>query len=202
MIADGHHRYATALRYRDEMRASDGPGPWDRVMALVVDASVQDPPVLPFHRVQTQGSAHRAGRRVRDLAEVLECLNEGTLRYGIAAIEDDLLVHRVAELEGEPPAVAALHDQVLDRLNADLRYTPDAAEAEGAVRDRSAVAAYFLPPADAGQIRAVIERGDRLPAKSTFFWPKPRSGMVIRSLDLDAGADLGASADRAPVTRP
>jgi uncharacterized protein (DUF1015 family) len=202
MIADGHHRYATALRFRDEMRASEGPGPWDRVMALVVDASVQDPPVLPFHRVQTGGSAHRAGRRVRDLAELLECLHEGTLRYGIVAIEDDVLVHRIAELEGEPPVVAALHDRVLDRLDADLRYTPDAAEAEAAVRDRSAVAAYVLPPADAREIRAVIERGDRLPPKSTFFWPKPRSGLVIRCLDLDADAHLPAEPDRADVSRP
>ena len=202
MIADGHHRYATALRYRDEMRASDGPGPWDRVMALVVDASLRDPPVLPFHRVQTRGSAHRAGRRVRDLTEVLECLHPSRLRYGIASIEEDVLVHRVAELAGEPPAVAALHAQVLDRLNADLHYTPDAAEAESAVRDRSAIAAYFLPSADPGQIRAVIERGDRLPPKSTFFWPKPRSGLVIRSLDLDADPGLGATSDRAPVSRP
>lgn len=202
MIADGHHRYATALRYRDEKRSSDGPGPWDRVMALVVDASVQDPPVLPFHRVQTRGAVHRAGRRVRDLAEVLECLHQDVLRYGIAAIEEGAIVHRVAELEGQPPVVAAVHEQVLDRLEADLRYTPDAAEADAAVRDGSAVAAYFLPPADAGQIHGVIERGDRLPPKSTFFWPKPRSGLVIRSHDLDPDADVGAPRDRVDISRP
>src|SRR5438270_250078 len=34
LIADGHHRYATALAYRDERRAAAGPGPWDRILAL------------------------------------------------------------------------------------------------------------------------------------------------------------------------
>jgi len=37
IIADGHHRYETALAYRSERRATDGPGPWDRTMALIVD---------------------------------------------------------------------------------------------------------------------------------------------------------------------
>ena len=63
---------------------------------------------------------------------------------------------------------------------------PDAVEAEDAVRNREAVAAFFLPPTDAARIRGVIDRGERLPRKSTFFWPKPRTGLVLRPLDLDA----------------
>jgi uncharacterized protein (DUF1015 family) len=185
MIADGHHRYATALRYRDEMRASRGSGPWDRVMTLIVDATVQDPPVLSFHRLQSSGPVVRAGTRVRDLTEMLETVDDESLTYGIASIEDGALVHRVAGLEGQPPVVTALHEQVLGELDPVLRYTPDAAEAEGAVRAGSAVAAYFLPPTDARHIRSVIDRGGRLPQKSTFFWPKPRTGLVIRPFDLD-----------------
>jgi uncharacterized protein (DUF1015 family) len=45
------------------------------------------------------------------------------------------------------------------------------------------VAAYLLPATTPERIRDVIARGDRLPQKSTFFWPKPRTGMVIRPLD-------------------
>ena len=56
LIADGHHRYATALAYRDERRAADGPGPWDRILSLVVDAGSQEVPVLPYHRVQIGGN--------------------------------------------------------------------------------------------------------------------------------------------------
>ena len=186
MIADGHHRYSMALRYRDEMRAEHGPGPWDRVMMFIADAAIQEPPVLPFHRIQTGGPHEATGTRVRDLAEVLETVSDEKLVVGSASLEDGLLVHRIAELPGTPPAVCALHERVLEHVDAQLRFTPDAVEAEDAVRTRKAVAAFFLPPTDAARIRDVIDRGERLPRKSTFFWPKPRTGLVLRPLDLDA----------------
>jgi uncharacterized protein (DUF1015 family) len=183
MIADGHHRYTTALRYRDEMRSSVGHGPWDQVMMLVADAAAEEPPVLPFHRVQTRGPVPEGGVRVRDLEEVLETINDEGLRVGTAVARDGVVEHRVLDLAGEPPAVCALHEGPLSGLDAELRFTPDAFEAEAAVRSGAAVAAYLLPPTDASTIRAVIDRGDRLPQKSTFFWPKPRTGLVIRPLD-------------------
>jgi uncharacterized protein (DUF1015 family) len=184
LIADGHHRYTTALRYRDERRASEGSGAWDAVLALVVDAGTQELPVLPFHRVALEGAPPVAGARVRDLAEVLAELDDDTLVYGTVAREDGVLVHRVADLEGDPPTVAALHEQVLGTdVDGRLRFTPDAADAETAVRGGEARAAYLLPPTSTDRIRAVIARRERLPQKSTFFWPKPRTGMVIRPLE-------------------
>lgn len=92
-------------------------------------------------------------------------------------------MHRVAELPGEPPTVCALHDQALAGTDEALAYTHDAVDAEDAVRHGEAAAAYLLPATNAVRIRAVVDRGERLPQKSTFFWPKPRSGMVIRPLD-------------------
>jgi uncharacterized protein (DUF1015 family) len=187
MIADGHHRYAMALRYRDEMRSEHGAGPWDRVMMFLADAAIQQPPVLPFHRVQIAGTVEAAGRRVLDLGEVLESVNDDKLVYGVVLQEDGVLMHLVAELDGTPPTVSALHAQRLDGDDVELRFTPDAVDAEEAVRTGEAVAAYLLPPTDASRIRDVIDRGERLPQKSTFFWPKPRTGLVLRPLDLDAG---------------
>ena len=182
MIADGHHRYTMALRYRDEMRAIHGPGPWDQVMMLLVDASVEEPPVLPYHRLLISGDPPSRGERVRDLAEVLQSVSDDDLVYGTVAREGGELVHRVAHLEGEPPTVCALHGQVLAASDDELRFTPDAIEAEDAVRHDRAVAAYVLPATNASRIRSVIDGGQRLPQKSTFFWPKPRSGMIIRPL--------------------
>ena len=187
MIADGHHRYAMALRYRDEMRSEHGAGPWDRVMMFLADAAIQQPPVLPFHRVQIAGTVEAAGRRVLDLGEVLESVNDEKLVYGVVLQEDGVLMHLVAELDGTPPTVSALHAQRLAGDDVELRFTPDAVDAEEAVRTGEAVAAYLLPPTDASRIRDVIDRGERLPQKSTFFWPKPRTGLVLRPLDLDAG---------------
>jgi hypothetical protein len=120
---------------------------------------------------------------VRDLEEVLDAVDDETLTYGLVTREDDVVTHRIARLRGEPPTVCALHDEVLSGADDGLRFTHDATAAEDAVRHGDAVAAYLLPPTDALRIRSVIGRGERLPQKSTFFWPKPRSGMVIRPLD-------------------
>jgi uncharacterized protein (DUF1015 family) len=201
LIADGHHRYSVAQAFREEMRAEHGPGPWDRMMMLLVDAAIEDPPVLPIHRVVLNGDAGGLAlevparleipassaavpahaRRVRDLAEVLAALDDDALVYGSATREGPDVVHRVAHLDGDPPVVCALHEQVLG--DAALRFMPDAAAAEEAVRLGDSPAAYFLPPTHVGRIRAVIERGDTLPQKSTYFWPKPRTGMVIRPFE-------------------
>lgn len=183
MIADGHHRYEMALKFRDEMRALHGPGPWDRVMMLVMDTFTENPPVLPFHRILASGAPPVGGSRVRDLQEVLDELDDDRLEFGVAAREEGELVHRVATLEGQPPTVCALHRRILDGRDGDLRFTPDAVEAEEAVRQGRAAAAFFLPATTATRIRSVIDQGERLPQKSTYFWPKPRTGMVIRSLD-------------------
>jgi uncharacterized protein (DUF1015 family) len=186
MIADGHHRYTTSLRYRDEMRGRHGSGPWDRVMMLLVDATVEDPPVLPYHRVLADGDPGPTGVHVLDLHEVLDAVDDEELAYGVVTLDRGVLSHHVVRLEGEPPTVCALHEGPLAGRNEALAFTHDAVEAEDAVRLGGAAAAYILPRTNAMRIRAVIDRGERLPQKSTFFWPKPRSGMVIRAFDLDA----------------
>ncbi len=185
LIADGHHRYTTALRYRDERRQAEGPGPWDAVLALLVDAASEAPPVLPLHRLIDGDHRPLEGVRVRDLQEVLAELDDLALTVGVVTRERGALVHAVATVQGEPPTVSALHDRVLDAAPnpGELRFTPDAAAAEAAVRSGSASVAYLLPPTTTDRIRRVVERGDRLPQKSTFFWPKPRTGMVLRALE-------------------
>ncbi|HEX9375755.1 MAG TPA: DUF1015 domain-containing protein [Actinomycetota bacterium] len=181
LIADGHHRYSVAQAFAEEMRREHGPGPWDRMMMLLVDAATEDPPVLPIHRVVLSGDAPVEGRRVRDLAEVLAAVDDDALVYGSAAREDGRLIHRVAALEGWPPTVCALHERVLG--SATLRFMPDAAAAEEAVHTGAATSAFFLPPTRVERIRGVIRSGGTLPQKSTYFWPKPRTGMVIRPFD-------------------
>jgi uncharacterized protein (DUF1015 family) len=186
LVADGHHRYQTALAFREEADGRDGPGPWDAVMMLVVDAVAEDPPVLPIHRVaRVDELPDLPGQRVRDLTEVLLWLSEGGLRFGAALRRGQRLEHVVGTLRGDPPAVSALHREILDAVDGlrELRYLPDAAAAEEAVHSGAADLALFLPPARVEEIRAVIEAGGRLPQKSTYFWPKPRTGMVVRPLD-------------------
>jgi uncharacterized protein (DUF1015 family) len=184
MIADGHHRYEVALAHRDEMRAKEGPGPWDGIMMLVVDAVVEDPPVLPIHRVLSGGLPPAlGGRPAAGLADLLAAVDDETLTYGIVAREGDEVVHRVASLSGEPPTVCALHDQILDRHEGEVRFVPDPAEADTDVREGRASAAFILPSTRVGRVWKLVRAGGTLPQKSTFFWPKPRTGMVIRPFD-------------------
>jgi uncharacterized protein (DUF1015 family) len=185
LVADGHHRYTTALAYRHEQDARQGPGSWDRVLTLVVDAATEHLPVLPFHRVQTAGTPPAIGDRVSRLDDVLAALSDDDVTIGSARREGDLVVYRVARLDGAPPAVRALHETVLDGAAPDgsLRFVPDAGVADAAVVDEGAPAAWFLPATTPERIRAVVERGERLPQKSTYFWPKPRTGMVMMPLD-------------------
>lgn len=189
LIADGHHRYQTALTYQREMREARGPGPWDAVMMLVVDAATEDPPVLPIHRVvRVSPLPEIAGHLVRDLGEVLAALREDDLRFGAAFTRDDELYHTVGRIEGEPPTVQALHDVLLAGMSGiqDVRFVPDPVLAEEAIRSGQADLALFLPPARVRDVNRVIAGGGRLPQKSTYFWPKPRTGLVMRPLDGDA----------------
>lgn len=187
LIADGHHRYTTALRFRDERRRTDGAGPWDTVLTLVVDAAAEHLPVLPFHRVQLAGKPpDGSGDAVSGLAATIEALTDDDRTVGIATARDDgTVAYRVRALHGEPPTVRALHDELLDELAppGSLRYVPDATEAVAALDRDGAIAVYLLPPTTPDRVRAVVERGERLPQKSTYFWPKPRTGMVMLPLD-------------------
>jgi len=181
LIADGHHRYTTALAYRDERHATDGPGPWDAILTLVVDTGTQHVPVLPYHRVQVAGIPARLDEAAPDLAGVLARVDDEAGRVGVIERADEAVTFGVLDLPGAPPVVRTLHERILDRAAPGdaLRFTHSAADAEHAVRSGEAIAAYVLPPTTPEDVLAAIERGDRLPRKSTFFWPKPRTGLVF-----------------------
>lgn len=185
LIADGHHRYTVALQYRDEMRERFGPGPWDRIMMLIVDAVTEDPPVLPIHRVLLHGRPPAPTAAAAGMTEMLGSVSDDRLVCGIVTPAETGLAFGTLRLEGEPPTVNALHQQVLDAIapQDSLRFTADADDAESAVASGEASAAFFLPPTTAGRIRTVIDRSERMPQKSTFFWPKPRTGMVMRPME-------------------
>ncbi len=61
------------------------------------------------------------------------------------------------------------------------------------MRSGRAVAAYLLPPTTPDRIRKVVERGERLPQKSTYFWPKPRTGVILMPLDDRSNAPAASA---------
>jgi uncharacterized protein (DUF1015 family) len=188
LIADGHHRYATALAYRDEMRATvdPRPGPWDRLLTFIVDTGSEQLTVAPFHRVQLSGAPPTVGVTVASLADALAaCSDDDTVVGVVVPAKHGGIEVRVVKLGGEPPAVRALHAELIDSAlpPSAFRYTPDADEAAAAVRAGNATVAYLLPPTTPDRVRELVQRGERLPQKSTYFWPKPRTGMVLMPLE-------------------
>ncbi len=124
------------------------------------------------------------GDRVRDLAELLATLRDDDLTYGSVRMDRGEPVHAVARLPGEPPTVSALHEHVLDRIKGgEMRYVPDCVQAERAVLADEAQAAYLLPPTLVQRVWEVVSENRRLPQKSTYFWPKPRTGLVLRPFE-------------------
>jgi uncharacterized protein (DUF1015 family) len=190
LIADGHHRYTTALAYRDERRAEAGRGPWDRILTLLVDASASDVPVLPYHRVQVDGTPPADGEPVASLEALLGALDDESLTYGTVRGGEGAPRFALHRLTGLPPTVEALHREVLDAAAPGdaLRFTHDVDDAVAAVANGAAVATYLLPPTTPERILAAVEAGERLPRKSTFFWPKPRTGMLLMPVDAEDDA--------------
>ncbi len=214
-IADGHHRYETALNYRKSCRAraaaAAGLQPYDAVLMLF--ASLEDPglTVLPTHRVLTTP--------VPPLADIKRLLGEAfdfdeiplkqflhTLRsrgqtapvFGLAlggAASPWLLSvkpgHRpkAGASERDKLDVSLLQTLVMNKLcpkESDqhaLIYTKDDHEALDLVAQGKATAALLLNPTKVSEVRAVAGAGERMPHKSTYFFPKPLTGLVMNVME-------------------
>jgi uncharacterized protein (DUF1015 family) len=218
-IADGHHRYETALRYRDERRMArscEEDPPFDYILMLLLDATSEPLTVLPTHRLVrglADSDVHRAAATLFDVEPApRESLigafgaasgPGGRGRFGLWTRSGGaLLTARRDAFERYLPAGGAavrgldvtLLGIALERLfgiDADavgagdrLQYTKSAAEAVALV-DRgmddpgAADAAFLLEPTPVPSILAVAADGDVMPQKSTYFYPKPPTGLLI-----------------------
>jgi uncharacterized protein (DUF1015 family) len=196
LIADGHHRYETALAYRDERVAAGAGGDEDNsVMALIVELAEEQLTVQAIHRLVLGLPAGF------DLVAALEPWFDVTP----TAPADRTIADRMADagaigvltrsgiwLARPRPSLrdAAAHDLDSSRLDVALAELPTHQllfqhgwdHAAAAVAAGQADAAILLRPATVGQIGAISRGGVRMPPKTTFFWPKPRTGMVVREL--------------------
>jgi len=184
LIADGHHRYETTLAFSQEL--GGGPDAPSRFTpALLTDLVDPGLEVLPTHRLMRTGVAVTGGEEVASLEEMLGKL-EGRVAAGVYRDHE----FQVLELEGEVPVVE-LHRQVVDNilgrksLEENVYYTRDAAEAVREVDAGRAVSAFFLPKPDLGVVLRQAREGMTFPQKTTYFHPKPPSGMVFHTLDPD-----------------
>jgi uncharacterized protein (DUF1015 family) len=184
LIADGHHRYETALTYAEEV-GGDADATSRFTLALLTDLDDPGLEVLPTHRVMKAGVAVTGGEDKATLEDTLSALRG---RVAAGAYRD----HRfqVLQLEGEM-ALVELHTQVIDNIlgkrSAEefLLYTRDPEEAVRWVDEGVGSAAFFLDVPDLRLVLKLAQEGKTLPQKSTYFHPKPPSGMVFFQLDQD-----------------
>lgn len=194
VIADGHHRYETALVYREERRQTTGgtAGDYDLLMTYVVELADEQLTVRPIHRVIDSLPAGL------DLLDVLSRSFDvfetdpatGTLPARMADAGGLALVLPTGTwlLRPHDAAAGATDSQILEAAlgtvespeGIELSYEYDAAKVVASVSKGEAVAGILLRPPTITQISAAARAGMRMPEKTTYFHPKPRTGMVFR----------------------
>jgi uncharacterized protein (DUF1015 family) len=218
-IADGHHRYETAIAFRDECRRR---GACPAAESLMVYLSCSDDPnltILPTHRIIKFSGAfspdvfHSQVGKYFDLVPVhgahpevaiSEAIGDGVgapYRFGFLVREKGWHLatlrswNRVAEWIDPIRCdawrgldVALLHEVVLKRLaglsdaEGSVKYTIDPRAGIEAVASGTADLFCYIRPTAASQVADVASAGDVMPHKSTYFYPKLLTGLVMRSL--------------------
>jgi uncharacterized protein (DUF1015 family) len=220
-LADGHHRYETALAYCQTLRQQRG-GSWSdeepENFLLIGLVATGDPGlrILPTHRLLS-GCGVITGRELRQRLEgpfELDFLGQGPsgaeaawtlvqaaapepwLAFGtsadrdwfVAQPRDELAVQRLYPERSSAwcrLAVNFLHELALPRLLA-TRHTPSVRYVHGldqaveAVEQRQADLACLVAAPSIADLRAVASAGERMPPKSTYFYPKLSTGLVLR----------------------
>jgi uncharacterized protein (DUF1015 family) len=224
LIADGHHRYETALNYRNECAQKAGAA-WTGSEAenyvMMMAVATLDPGliVLPTHRVVKNVDSETLETLPEKLneyflvepfhgdAKALDLrINEGeTVRIGLvlpdAKYELTLregAAHLGAMNKTRSGAfnnldVSVLHQLILERelgIGAEqlaggqhVAYTIDPEDAAKKVESGQGGAAFLLRPTRIEQVRECCGAGDKMPQKSTYFYPKLITGLVLRPLD-------------------
>jgi uncharacterized protein (DUF1015 family) len=198
VIADGHHRYETALAYQAERRAATGgaPGDYDLVMAFVVELAEGQLSVGPIHRTISGvppdvDLAALFGRWFDTVhaGPTGEQLVEAVAESGALALvtEHDVWLltpreqtYAEAGSDLDSSLVALAFDALPD---ATVTYVHDWRSAVSAVTAGGVQAALLLRPVTVDQISDWAHSRQRMPPKSTYFYPKPRTGMVYRTVE-------------------
>ena len=231
-VADGHHRYETALAYQRERReglaSPSGDDAFDYIMMSLAAFSDPGLVIFPLHRlvrgiaadvtariipqvkdlftVETVslagGKADLAEQVLRKLSLARRADGEEEIVIGVLGLEGGALTvlrqRPGVSIEGAMPrshsqaynrlGVSALNYLVLEKIfgaeidEADIGYTIDVAQAYREVTEGNYQLAFIIQPPEVRMVRAVADAGERMPRKSTYFYPKVPAGLVINPL--------------------
>ncbi|MDQ3876013.1 MAG: DUF1015 domain-containing protein [Actinomycetota bacterium] len=178
LIADGHHRYETALAFH----AEEGTDASAWMLVVIVPTRQEGLTVFPTHRI------------VERLTAPVSLVPDGEVRTALARLEREPRERAVAIVyrNGSAGTVygedGELDAELVERYaSAGITYTPRLEEATAAVDSGRAEAAFLLRAPTIEQIAAVARAGATMPQKSTYFYPKLPSGLLFHPLALPAG---------------
>jgi uncharacterized protein (DUF1015 family) len=234
-IADGHHRYEAALRFKDEVKEKtqrfSEEEPYNYILMYFTPIEDKGLLVLPIHRVvrvpsdtfdpiQFEGSLYnhfdvkvfpfKKANEKRVRARLLKELAKhrgtkhafgiylGGNKYLLATLKDEKLIEEIIT-ENKPKAwkkldVPILHAFIIDLLlgikrgspeaESNIKYIKNEEEGINLVNSKKYQAAIFLNPTSVNDIVQIAGKYEKMPQKSTFFYPKLLSGMVMYKIDL------------------
>lgn len=210
VIADGHHRWAAALAYRDERRAADADqrdACWERTLVYLVDATAHGPRVEAIHRVvrplpddtleRLAGAFEVQEAPARPAALLAAVRAAGEASFGLLHAGRGLLLRArdPRALRARLPAgrseqwrgldAAVFEHALLPLLGAgpDVEPRSDVRAAVEAVRAAPGAGLFLLRPPAAATVLDLAAAREPLPPKSTSFQPKPRTGLVMRAVE-------------------
>ena len=174
LIADGHHRYETAVAFHEEQGTPESA----RMLVVLVSTADEGLEIFPTHRLfatprRLQGEREPVG----DPSAALEELRVASTQ---APAVVEVTADGAAIVRGDP---GQLDVQLVDTLGTEgISYTPDAEEALRRVREGVAATAYLMRPTRIEDVFAAARRGEVLPQKTTYFFPKLISGLLFQPL--------------------
>lgn len=223
-IADGHHRYETALNYRNYLReqglAKEGDA-CDYQMMMLVDMEHPGLVVFPTHRLVKNLDSFNAERVIDGCKEyfdvtehsdintiestLMELYNQGKKAYAfycggssykLLVLKDTNIIKKLlpnASTATQQLDVTILHTLILEKIfgidaenmakQINLTYTKIFDEAISSVQQGNSQCAFILNPTRVSEIREVASNGEKMPQKSTYFYPKMITGLVMNQLE-------------------
>jgi uncharacterized protein (DUF1015 family) len=210
-IADGHHRYEVAKEYRKTKLAKiekpTGEEPFQYVMTYFTNIDSKDLKIFPMHRIITKlgGSMDFVEEFFRvdklkskeDLAVLLAKAGQNEHAFGLYTkqgikllrLKNKLLIDKfVTEGSRDYRRLDAtiLKYFVLDRVGVkseSIIYTKDINETFSMVDAKKAEASFIMNPVKIEQLKAIALNGERMPPKTTYFYPKVLSGLTVHRVE-------------------
>lgn len=193
-IADGHHRYTTSLKH--SQRKKD---PEAKYMMMALFSMEDDLTVLPAHRVVKVPAIDfkKEFGRLFDIEphKMKPASTKDSHKFGVyyagkyctlklkKTVDLDKVIRGAKSKAWKRLDVTVLHTLILEKLNLrnnNILFTKDEDKAISLVDSGKYQVAFFLNPTRVEQVKEIAQNGERMPQKSTYFYPKPLSGLIIR----------------------